>query len=516
VTEETPATVSSPEILRWALRLRLLSVALEVVIALTVAGSVLAFGAVHPFSFTPLWAACALAATLALARTIAIAALRRRVGSRPVALHSSGRWLVLHPRPEDRSLGWSCDLGRPALPRGPLLWPGLAFLGLALLQLVPLPPTGLPVTLTPSGTRLGLAFVASFLLLHQAGVILREPGAGRRFRTLLAWLGLLLAAVALGQVGSGARRIYGFFRPWEGDSFYGPFVNRNHFAGYMLLVVPVALGRLGDAWRAFRRRVGDPPDARRRLLALSTPAGSDLLLALLPPLAGIAALIASTSRGGILSFVGGLALAAAGLRSRRGTPVWVAALVFAAMTLSWFGLERLEVRFARVTADSPGRTVIWRESLARMEGARWATGYGLNSFAEAISRVPAWRLPAGATPWPEPVRAVLESGARAGYRAPEKVDGVDWYREAHSDYVQLLVEMGLPGLAIGIWAALAALAAARRDPWLFAALAGVLMHVTVDFDLQVPAVAALFVVLAAGPGPPEAGRGRDVPAEAAT
>jgi hypothetical protein len=65
--------------------------------------------------------------------------------------------------------------------------------------------------------------------------------------------------------------------------------------------------------------------------------------------------------------------------------------------------------------------------------------------------------------------------------------------------VQLLVETGVPGLLVGLWAALAALAAARRDPWLFAALAGVLMHAFVDFDLQIPAIPALFVVLAALP-----------------
>ena len=85
-----------------------------------------------------------------------------------------------------------------------------------------------------------------------------------------------------------------------------------------------------------------------------------------------------------------------------------------------------------------------------------------------------------------------------GYRAPGDLPGLAWYREAHSDYVQLLVETGVPGLLIGLWAGLAALAAARRDPWLFAALAGVLMHAFVDFDLQIPAIPALFVVLAAG------------------
>ena len=65
--------------------------------------------------------------------------------------------------------------------------------------------------------------------------------------------------------------------------------------------------------------------------------------------------------------------------------------------------------------------------------------------------------------------------------------------------MQLLVETGLPGLLIGLVRRSPCSSAARGDPWLFAALAGVLMHVFVDFDLQIPAIAALFVVLAALP-----------------
>jgi hypothetical protein len=136
-----------------------------------------------------------------------------------------------------------------------------------------------------------------------------------------------------------------------------------------------------------------------------------------------------------------------------------------------------------------------------MRGTRWAAGYGLNTYGQAISRVPAWALPRGATPWPEPIDAVFRSGVRVGYRAPGDLPGLGWYREAHNDYVQLLVETGVIGLAVGLWAALAALAAARRDPWLFAALAGVLMHSFVDFDLQIPAIPALFVCLAAAAKP---------------
>ena len=492
------ATVSSPDLLRAARRVRRLHATLEAVLWLVVAGSVLAFGAVHAWAYSALWVGCFAAAALALARAVALGGLRQRLGAHRVAFHVSSRWLVVEPHPADRALGWSIDLREPALPRGPLLLPGLAFLALALLQLAPL--AGGPVTLAPEATRRGITFVLALLLLHQAAaaVFTRGP-ARRRFRGMLAWLAAALALVALAQLASGTKLAYGFFASLEGGHPYGPFVNRNHFAGYMLLVLPVALGLLADAWRAYARRVGESPNARRSLVGLQTREGTRLVYAALPPLLGIGALLASTSRGGILAFFAALAIAAAGVRARKGTPAWAAALVFAAVALTWFGLERLEVRFLRASDDAPGRTVVWRESLQAMHGSRWATGYGLNAYAEALSRVPAWALPQGATPWPEAVAVPLGAGERVGYRAPGDLPGLAWYREAHSDWVQLVVETGVPGLAVGLWAALAALAAARRDPWLFAALAGVLMHVFVDFDLQIPAIASLFVVLAALP-----------------
>ena len=215
---------------------------------------------------------------------------------------------------------------------------------------------------------------------------------------MLAWLGAVLSLVALAQLASGTKLAYGFFESLEGGLPYGPFVNRNHFAGYMLLVLPIALGLLADAWRSYARRVGDNPNARRSLVGLQTREGTRLVYAALPPLVGIGALLASTSRGGILAFFAALGIAAVGVRARKGTPAWAAALVFAAVALTWFGLERLEVRFLRASDDAPGRTVVWRESLEAMHGSRWATGYGFNAYAEALSRVPAWRLPGGRRP----------------------------------------------------------------------------------------------------------------------
>jgi hypothetical protein len=86
-----------------------------------------------------------------------------------------------------------------------------------------------------------------------------------------------------------------------------------------------------------------------------------------------------------------------------------------------------------------------------------------------------------------------------GFFSLRAAPGLGWYREAHSDYLQLLVEVGLPGLLIVLAGITRLLIAVREDQFLTAALLGVLLHELVDFDLQVPAVAVLFAVVAALP-----------------
>ena len=139
---------------------------------------------------------------------------------------------------------------------------------------------------------------------------------------------------------------------------------------------------------------------------------------------------------------------------------------------------------------------VWRDSLGRMKG-RWLTGTGFNTFGLSMSHTPPWVLPLGATPWPEEIESAARGGDRPGIRALTELPNVSWYREAHNDYVQTVEETGLPGLFIALWAGAAALGAVRRDPWLLAAVAAVLMHAFVDFDLQIPAIPVLLVCLVA-------------------
>ena len=479
-----------------ARRLRAASRALEALVWLIVAGSVAAIGSVHPWAYVPLWGACLVAGLLLALRTRAAASLKRALGGNLVAFHLSGRWLVVDPVPEYESQGWSFDLRRPLLTSAPLFLPGLAFLVWVLVQLVPLPFLGRPLTVSPVDTRRGLAFVASLWALHlAAAAVFEERDARARFRRFVALLGLVLAVIALLQAAGGVPRIYGFFEPLEHGAIFGSFVNRNHFAGYMLMVVFTAFGLLARAGRRYRRRVGERSNLRRRMIALSTPEGVALLYAAVPAAAVVAALVATTSRGALLAFAGGLFLAGLGLRRGGGVPAWGLAVAFVVMAGSWFGLERLGVRFNETSSDAPGRTAVWRDSLRRMKG-HWLTGTGFNTFGVSMSHTTPWLLPKGATPWPEEVESAVRAGDRIGTRALAELADMAWYREAHNDYVQTLVETGVPGLLIALWAGLAALGAGRRDPWLLAAVSSVLMHAFVDFDLQIPAIPVLLVCLA--------------------
>ena len=483
-----------------ARRLRFATRVLEALVWLIVAGSVAAIGSVHPWAYVPLWLACLVAALPLAVRTVTAASLKRSLGPHLVAFHLSGRWLVIDPVPEYANQGGGVDLRRPILTSAPLFVPGLAFLAWVLLQLVPWPPSGRPLTLSVSDTLRGLAFVASLWALHlAASAVFAGREARTRFRRFVAVLGLVLAVIALLQAAGGVQRIYGFFQPLEHGAIFGSFVNRNHFAGYMLMVVFTAFGLVARAGRRYRHRVGERPNLRRRMVALSTPEGVALVYAAVPAAATTAALVATTSRGALLAFAGGLVLAGLGLRRGGGVPAWGVALALVVMAVSWFGLERLGVRFNETTADAPGRTAVWRDSLGRMKGPAWLTGTGFNTFGLSMSHTTPWVLPKGATPWPAEIESAVHAGDRVGTRALTEFADLGWYREAHNDYVQTLVEAGIPGLLIALWAAAAALGAVRRDPWLLAAVAAVLMHAFVDFDLQIPAIPVLLVSLVAMP-----------------
>ena len=367
----------------------------------------------------------------------------------------------------------------------------LALHALVVIQLVPLPPAALrlvspgsfsfyndpllaplaawrPISVSPADTLRGLAFLAAFSLLFLA--VFREMAETawrRRLLLTVIGVGVALTVVAFVQAASPEpQRIYGVWRPRWDWAVFGPYVNRNHFAGYLVMAAPLAigfaleaLGRLRAAW--VRRRRG--------WLLLGEREGNAVLRWAAVVMVIVAGLLASRSRGGVSSFALAALLLPLASRHRRRTALVVGLLV--GLGLAWIGVGDILSAFeARGVKGS--RLDLWRDMLPMVP--RFPLfGDGWNAFATAF-------------PW---------------YQTVSKTD---WIGEAHNDYLQVLIDAG--ALGAGLVAALlavvfrGALARASRSPLdlgLFGALLGLALHGLVDFNGQIPANAATWIALAA-------------------
>ena len=137
----------------------------------------------------------------------------------------------------------------------------------------------------------------------------------------------------------------------------------NSMGAGVALIVAVGAVRFRDIvdpdhWRTlFRGRGGD----LFLIYALYLGALTMTVILVLPFLVSVAVEnenVATVMGLGCLAFAAGLVLAAIGIKSRRGTPVWAAALVFVGVALTWFGLERLEIRTLAEDEDIAARSIL--------------------------------------------------------------------------------------------------------------------------------------------------------------
>ena len=239
-------------------------------------------------------------------------------------------------------------------------------------------------------------------------------------------LTLFVALAGIIQKAVSPDAVYGF-KKVDGASPFGPFINRNHFAGWMLMAVPVALGYF--CANASRAMAGVKAHWRARVRWLSTPAATQVILLAVGILVIALSLVLTSSRSGVACFAVAL-IAAIGFvtraearRSSRRLAVGYLLLV-AAITVGWAGADTVAARFGQLEGSRfGGRLPIWRDTLRIVRDFPLA-GTGLNTYRSAmfLDETPnaEWEVAPGAQRLPAAaVRGRRAGGAaRAGARHP--------------------------------------------------------------------------------------------------
>lgn len=300
-----------------------------------------------------------------------------------------------------------------------------------------------------------------------------------RAYSLLNWICLAVSLNALYGLFvyfSRSHTVLWFDKPLHVDAVSGTFVNQNSFATFTGLALLCTTALLWQRIQSAAHGIADPAE-RRRLMLTQALERNRLLTAGWFVLA--VTLLLTASRAGAAATIAALLVLIIALGLRRPRP-WKSALVPAAIALVVLAFlfplsgTGLDVKLNQISLSWPGRLDIYDRTLLAIRDAPLA-GTGLGTF-DSVFRF-------------------------YGTDATELV-----VEKAHSDYLELALELGLPA-AITFMTSLAAVGlicaggAIRRSRDLALPCIGlsacvlVGLHSAVDFSLQIPAVALVYCVV---------------------
>ncbi|MGZ4787327.1 MAG: O-antigen ligase family protein [Terriglobales bacterium] len=307
-----------------------------------------------------------------------------------------------------------------------------------------------------------LNLVPCGIVLLIAGDLFSRRRKLRDFVTTMSVFGFIVALFALIQDLSNSDKIYWLVRVHGiSAAMYGAYANHNHYAGLMEMLVPLA----GAA--AFLERGG-----KRGLLLFATAVMA-------------VSIVFSRSRGGMLGLLVAVIFVCAVLfrMHRRGRVLLgVLGIVTAtALLVLFLGTDRILQRLTE-TQDNY-RLAIYRDCL-RMCMQKPFLGFGWGTFS---------------TVYPE-YRSFFTNL---------------FVNSAHNDYLELLVETGGIGIALAGWFLFAVFRSGFRkifDPadyegsvlaiGVTTGVMALLVHSALDFNLHIPANAALFYALCSAAATP--------------
>ena len=345
-------------------------------------------------------------------------------------------------------------------------------------------PVAFPLSIYPHASLVGMFHLFSYaavfyLLLYH----LKTRNHLKLFAYAWTASGIFQALYGMMEGLGGAHRIWWWIAP-EIKSVTGTFINRNHLAGYleMTILITIALILANTSVVRVNNRIG----VRGRLLVMTKDNRwmALIVLSLFCILMG-AALLMSRSRGGVLSLSLVFVPVSVMLFARRETRKYgaVGLLIAAGMVIvaAPLGLDPLFKRFQDLDRDLGGRWFLWRDTWDLARALPWA-GTGWGTFE--------WVYPR--------------------FKGPEF--GMRVVSHAHNDWLELLAETGVIGFLIvsaglGVYLIRGfAVVRSRRDRWSiwagYGALAAVIVvgvHGVGEFLAHIPANAmTLAAVMAWG------------------
>ncbi|HEC85651.1 MAG TPA: hypothetical protein ENI48_10495, partial [Thioploca sp.] len=341
-------------------------------------------------------------------------------------------------------------------------------------------PTYITLLVDSHSTAVGLLKSLSYVLLFTLTLLVVNT---RRRLRWVAWM-LVFSGVSqafYGSVMTLSGLEYGFFheKVYYREVATGTFINRNHLAGYLVMCLSVGIGLLiaqlgdGKAPSTWRQRVVGLLD-----WLLSAKMRLRLFLVIM-----VIALVLTHSRMGNTAFfaslmIAGLLTLLLSKQANRATVILLVSLIVIDLFIvgAWFGVEKVAHRLEQTRFSTEKRDEVDIYSIPYWQDYFW-TGSGLGSYYTTFPRY-------------------------------QGADVTGFWDHAHNDYLEFAAETGLIGawlLGVALLLTLAVVLSAlyRRRHVLNRGIAfGVLMAITallihsiVDFNLQIPANAATFMLI---------------------
>jgi O-antigen ligase len=337
-----------------------------------------------------------------------------------------------------------------------------------------------PISVHAGATRAGFALALAAAFVFWGAREAFSHGGTRAATRLLAWIGFACALVSLAQRATAPGTVlWKWTVPDPRAAPFGPFVDRNQLATWLVLTISVVAGYLVMRVRAHmtdRMRHG----AHAVIVALSD-GGAVAMLGCLTAM--LIALAATLSRSGFVALIAAAVVGTSLSRRDHKRGLWVGVAVGTALVAvaAWLNVQSLAERITTTLStpdpDTVSRLTIWRDTL-RIIRAFPVFGTGVGTFADAMFV------------YQQTARQVL-------------------FNHAHNEYLQLLTEGGAIMLAIVFAGCVLLVRAARaglagdQSPHRYirigacAALAAVAVQSIWETGLRAPANLLLAAILAA-------------------